>query len=245
MPSTSGTAGRSRRSLARLRTIPQREYCTLLALLLLFLTIVPEAGAQQKKQRRPRRPTSKPAASQPADPPEPTTPPTSAIERLERLKHKRENKLTRAELATLSGLDFSLAVGVADAERALGRVDAVGYQPLPLHDALPEKPERALQPDALREALRRRVRADLSQLPPDALSLKTRAELRELFPEAARWMGDDDYALVIDAPAQPVANWVTQRHCIIIRVRGRRATIIGGTLLEELLSQPPLSPGRG
>lgn len=223
----------------------RQRFCALFVLLLTLTALVPEADAQQKKQRRARRPTSKPAASQPAEPPEPTTPPATALERLARLKQKKENKLTRGEIAVACGMDFALAVAVADADRAVARVDAVGYQTLPVNTPLPEKPERAMQADALREAIRRRVRADVSRLPPEAFNLKSRAELHELFPEPARWMAEDDVAMLIDAPTDAVAGWITQRHCVIIRVRGRRATIIGGTLLGELLNQPAAPPGRG
>lgn len=212
--------------------------------LFVLLSLAPDVAAQQRRQRR-AQPTSKPAATRSAQPPEPTTPPASAVERLQRLKARPDGNLKRTDAALRCGMEFGLALGVGDADRALAQIDAVGYQPLPRGAQLSQEPGRALLPDALREPIRRRPRADVATLPPDAFVLKSRAELREIFPAAARWMGDDDFAVVVEATQPTVVNWVTQPGCVIVRLRGKRATIVGGTILEDLLSARAPPPGRG
>ncbi|RMF84343.1 MAG: hypothetical protein D6744_03270 [Planctomycetota bacterium] len=57
-----------------------------------------------------------------------------------------------------------------------------------------------------------------------------------MFPAVAAWMLPRDYALVVEPAGAGVHDWVTRRACLVIRVRGRRATIVGGNLIEVLLA---------
>ena len=62
----------------------------------------------------------------------------------------------------------------------------------------------------------------------------TRRQTSERFKAVAEWMLPDDFALLIHPPDPLVAGWVRRECVLVIRVRGTRATIVGGNLIEVL-----------
>lgn len=174
-------------------------------------------------------PASAPAAGSP--------PPETAAQRVEKLRRTPASQLSRDELAYLAGVQFLLAVGAGDATRALERLDVTGYQPLPLRGPLPGEPGRPIVPEALRIRIRQQQPAALGALPHWRFSVLNRAETREHFSAVARWMLDDDLAVVFEPPAG-LENWTRQPCCVVVRVRGQRATVMGGNVFAALEAAP-------
>jgi hypothetical protein len=73
-------------------------------------------------------------------------------------------------------------------------------------------------------------------LPAECAAVVEREKLRDEFPAVATWMlGMEDLAVVFrPRPSEHVAGWLTHDACLVVRLRGERATIVGGNLLEAL-----------
>ncbi|MGE0480556.1 MAG: hypothetical protein AB7Q17_08800 [Phycisphaerae bacterium] len=205
-------------------------------IVLVTVALVVPAFAQNTKPKKPRstkRTPPRAAATQPAAPVEPTIP-GSIGEARQRLAVRRASELNPAELAARAAYEFCIAAGAADGEHAGRLTDAVGYQALPPHGELPEVAERPIPVEQVQAEIAKRRRGDVARLPVETVSLQTRAALREQFPAVAKWMLPDDFALVASPSESAGGQWVTRRACLVIRVRGNRATIVGGTLLAAL-----------
>lgn len=153
---------------------------------------------------------------------------------LRRLRKIPSGKLVRTDLALRAGLEFCAAVGKPSGAHAAGLLDVIGYQALPLEGELPERPDKPIDPKAFKERIDRRPRADVADISIDCFQVLDREDLRHSFPAVARWMLPDDLALVIEPPDCQKPNWVTRRACVVARVRGRKAVIVGGNLLDAL-----------
>ncbi len=206
---------------------------------------------------------------------------TIAVAR-QRLMRLKPDERTRDETARLAALDFLVALGEANGPWAAARVDATGYQPLPLAGELPERPARPTprgtiakdtparqksgggkargrpQPPARepldvavdksasetssagRETVSQRISArpkiELAGWPAECVIVADRQTVRSAFPAVARWMLplEDVAVLIRPPPGPPVPGWLTQEACLVVRLRGDRATIVGGNLLEAL-----------
>ncbi|MEW6250284.1 MAG: hypothetical protein AB1716_06535 [Planctomycetota bacterium] len=141
-----------------------------------------------------------------------------------------------AELALTTALDFALAIGQADGERAARLLDATGYQILPEDGPLPEQPPKPLMPAAVARAIGARPRVEVGKLQLAAFEVQRADSLRAIFPAVARWMlPTEDYAIVFHPPAgEPVPNWVMRHACIVVRIRADKPAILGGNLLAVL-----------
>ena len=142
--------------------------------------------------------------------------------------------MTREQLALRAGLEFCRSVGQPDGAAAARRVDVVGYQELPLSGPLPEKPDKPASREKLAEQITGRQPVRVGELAMDGFELRSRDELERAFPAAAQWMLPEDFALVIEPTMVATPYWVTQRCCLVIRVRGRQPTIVGGNFFEAL-----------
>jgi hypothetical protein len=175
-------------------------------------------------------------ASQVAPSAQPTSGPAwqtiaTARQRIAQVKSKARSD---ADRALLVALDFLAAVGTGDGHRAGLLLDAVGYQALPLTGELPERPDRPLTPAALEKSLAALPRADWAALPTGCVEHQTRAALAATFSAVATWMLPQDQAVVFHPWERAGPSWIRQDACLVIRIRGERATIIGGNLLEAL-----------
>jgi len=186
--------------------------------------------------RKSRAATSKPApraasqpASQPGTEPAPHETVREAFTRIARLPARQQ---TDRDLALLAGLDFCMAIGAQAGDHIEKRLDVVGYQALPLSGPLPETPDKPLSAKALRELAQQRRPVNIGDLPAERFGLLTREAAREHFSAVADWMLPEDFALLVE-PAE-LDGWVGHTCCLVIRVRGRTATVIGGNLLAAL-----------
>ncbi len=199
----------------------------------------------------------------------------------QRLTALKPDERTRDDTARLATLDFLVALGESNGPRAAARVDAIGYQPLPLAGDLPEQPARPIPrgtvakdtpppkkaaggkargrtpppreppddavdksaseaPAAERETISARVSArpkiELAGWPAECVIVADRQAVRAAFPAVARWMlpTEDIAILVRPPPGPPVQGGLTQEACLVVRLRGDRATIVGGNLLAAL-----------
>ncbi len=118
----------------------------------------------------------------------------------------------------------------------------VGYQPLPKTGDLPQDPPRPLSRVRVRELIERRPAAPVGQTPVDTLELVGPDELRATFSAAATWMLPSDFALVIHPVHERTRVWMDREACVIVRVRGSKAVIVGGNLLD-LPAEPPRESG--
>jgi hypothetical protein len=169
--------------------------------------------------------------SQPATQPAETI--AVARQRLTRIKSRDR---TPSDRTLLAALDFVIAIGSDDSRRIANLVDAVGYQALPLAGDLPEKPDKPLSPAAIEKVLPELPNADLGVLPAQCAAVVPRAALAAEFPAVATWMLPQDLAVVFQpVRGNSLPTWLSQRACVVVRIRGERATIIGGNLLEALL----------
>lgn len=141
---------------------------------------------------------------------------------------------TREERALIAGLEFCDAVRRADGAAAHKLLDAIGYQPLPLEGDLPEQPGKPTMPSALSGFIDSRPQSRPERIPAAYFELRERESLRRSFPAVARWMLPRDFALVIEQPDGSATNWVTRGCCLVIRIRGQEASIIGGNLFDAL-----------
>ena len=120
----------------------------------------------------------------------------------------RLGKLPRAELLRLSGEHPSLA------QRLL---HAVAQR---LHQEITQQDPQVV---------------DLARLTMDRVEIVPHEKLRDTFPAVATWMLPQDLAVVFrTAPADQVSNWLMHDACLVVRVRGERATVLGGSLLQAL-----------
>ncbi|QOJ15751.1 MAG: hypothetical protein HRU75_14375 [Planctomycetia bacterium] len=201
------------------------------------------APAKQPARRTAR--AARPAASAPATQPaveEPATQPALNLsdlplgEALQRLASVRSRRLTADESALRCAIEFALAVASGNEAGAARLIDATGYQPL--LDPAPSQPGRVPEPAPLipaaraAEWLRQLPRCDLSGVRVGAIPLLDRRAVYEFAPFAAEWMLPSDRALLLTPEA--VGGWVADPACVVVRVRGSRATVVGGTLLEAL-----------
>jgi hypothetical protein len=178
--------------------------------------LVPPPKPPPPKPRRARRVRGKPAPEPPAEPP-----PEPA------------KMLTDDEIALIAAFDLTIAIGRADGSRAEDLIDAVGYQPLPLKGELPEDPAKPTPRAKIVAYVQASPPSHLDELPAAGFRAVDQKALRALFPAAAEWMLPEDRAVVIE-PAANQPNWVKQRCCLIVRLRARKPSIIGGNLLEAL-----------
>lgn len=213
----------------------------------LGLAASPFAWAQNTKKKKPppkkssrtrrtssRSPAKKPA-TQPASPPAPKWPDASiqtVAEAVARLREVPAKELSAADLARRAALEFSLAVGSADGTRVAEWVEAVGYQMLPREGPLPEQPERPILPEPLRAHVQARPATDVGAAVLTTFELVDRESARTTLPDVARWMLPNDMVAWID-PDPRIAHWVTRREFLVIRMRGRKATIAGGSLFSD------------
>jgi hypothetical protein len=218
----------------------------ILLLAALTLTAPPLAWAQSSKKKNPpakkssrsRRTASRAAAKKPAS--QPAAPPPkwpdesiqTVAEAVARLREVPAKNLAAADLARRAALEFSLAVGGADGTRATEWVEAVGYQMLPREGPLPEQPDRPILPEPLRTQVQARPATDVGAAELRTFELVDRESARTALPDIARWMLPNDMLAWID-PDPRIAHWVSRREFLVIRMRGRRATIAGGSLLAD------------
>lgn len=208
-----------------------------------------KAGGGTKSAAKPKRKSKKRghAASQPASAPAeiPATQPSgpeTAAQTLRRLNGVRTSLLKDDQIAMRTALEFCIALGEGAGDRATRVLDATGYQPVPgegeahptpaNENAVPEPPrprgavDIATQIGAL-------PRIDLANASSDAFELTPRTKLMMSMPGAAAWMLPSDHAIVL-RPTAFGGSWPKQPACLIVRVRGAKATVVGGNLLESL-----------
>lgn len=169
----------------------------------------------------------------------PTTTLATLGERLLALHPGRKATLSDNDVALRAAIEFALAVSDAGGARAANLVDPVGYQVLPRTGPLPERPDKPVSRDTLRQRVDVRLRVDLRGAPADTVQLVRRTPARSLFPSAAQWMLPDDY-LAVFLPVDGAPGWLAEPACVIVRVRAGRASVLGGTLLDQ-----PVNDTRG
>lgn len=207
-----------------------RDARRLVTLAVAFLFALP-AGAQS------------PSASQPATQPAETL--SSARQRLTRTPSKDRTDQDRALLAAL---DFVLALGSADGKRAAATIDVTGYQPLPAGGNLPERPEKPILPVVIEQQVAARRQTDLSKLTTDDVAVWSQKDTRSTYPAIATWMLPQDYLVLFRAlPENAGPRWLTTDGGLVVRTRGERTTILGGTLFAALAepieyAPPPSEP---
>lgn len=171
-------------------------------------------------------------ASQPAS--APADEPLATVR--QRLARVQPRERAPRDHALLAALDFALAVGRKDATQAMRVVDAVGYQPLPLTGELPDPPERPLLLAALERQIAFLQPLEVGRLPSAAVAVRTPRELRAEFPGVAAWMLPQDWAVVFGpVPEARLPGWLTEAACVVVRIRGERATVLGGNLVQALV----------
>ncbi|MEP0845434.1 MAG: hypothetical protein HRF50_01275 [Phycisphaerae bacterium] len=172
--------------------------------------------------------SSTPAASRPVE---------TVSQQLARLSTTAPADASKHDLALRAGLQFCLAVAAADARRALECLDATGYQPLPLRGPLLDEPGKPIGAAAMRIRIEQQPHAALGAEPAGRFAALQRRAAAELFPGVARWMLDDDWAIVF-TPGGALPNWSQDSCCVVVRVRATRATVIGGNLFAALEAAP-------
>ncbi len=159
----------------------------------------------------------------------------SAAELLRRLDAVPRGRLSRDERALRAGLAFCAAVRRADGHGAFPLIEAIGYQPLPLAGPLPIEPGRPVRPETVARLIDQRP-AGAFEFPAGCFRIADRRAVRKRFEGISRWMLPGDRALLIDPPPDRVANWLDRPACLVVRVRGRSATIVGGNLFAAIES---------
>lgn len=161
----------------------------------------------------------------------------TAAQQLARLSAIAPADASKHDLALRAGLQFCLAVASADARRALEVLDATGYQPLPLRGPLLDEPGKPIGAAAMRIRIEQQPHSALGAEPAARFTALQRRAAAELFPGVARWMLDEDWAVVF-APSGPLPGWCQDTCCIVVRVRATRSTVIGGNLFAALEAIP-------
>ncbi|MBK8915987.1 MAG: hypothetical protein IPM64_15565 [Phycisphaerales bacterium] len=157
-------------------------------------------------------------------------------EALQRISAIRSRRLTVDETALRCAIEFALAVASGNETTAVRLIDATGYQPL--LDPAPAAPGRVPEPAPLipgaqvGQWLRQLPRSEISGVRVGATPLLDRRSVYEFVPFAGEWMLPGDRALLLTPEA--TGGWVAEPACVVVRVRGSRATVVGGTLLEAL-----------
>ena len=176
--------------------------------------------------------------SKPAPPP--TTQP--AVRETVAVAHRRltqipAKKLSREQIALKTTLALALAIGTSDGEGAAKLLDAVGYHALPLEGRLPERPDKPLTAGEFRECIERLSPTRVDRLPADTFEVLDRVALRKEFAAVAEWMLPQDRAVVIRPANEAGTGWVSRSCCLVVRLRARKPTVLGGNLLAAL-AQP-------
>jgi len=174
--------------------------------------------------------------SKPAQPP-PTTQP--AVRETVPVAHRRltqipAKELSREQITLKMTLALALAIGRADGDGAAKLLDAVGYHALPLEGRLPEKPDKPLTADGFRQRIERLSPTRVDRLPADTFEVFDRGVLRKEFAAVAEWMLLQDRAVVIRPANDADGGWVSRSCCVVVRLRARKPTIVGGNLLAAL-----------
>lgn len=152
----------------------------------------------------------------------------------ERFRTLRESRERNPELiAERAALHFLLAVAVGDGQHAVRVLDTVGYQSLPFGRDLPEDPPRPVRAEALAMWISALPESDIHRHSASVVKLLRAEAVRPAFPAVERWALSGDYFLVIERVPE-ARNWVRQRACLVVRVRGSTATVVGGNLLAAL-----------
>lgn len=161
-----------------------------------------------------------------------------AIELLERLRSAPLRSLEKQQIALRAALEFCVALGAADAPRIEAYLDATGFHPLPTEGLLSDQTPQPLEPGALAAKLAARKPVDIAALPAALWEPLTIEDVSRLYPAMAEWMLPSQDVVIRVQPGSPPAAWLAQPACLVVRVRGQRATVIGGSLLAAL--RPPL-----
>lgn len=188
------------------------------------------AIADPPRNQRKRTPASRPAATRPAAP-EPLADPATMLGAQQRLARESQKSLQPNDRARRVAYEIALAAGAANGDAVADRIDAVGYQSLPLDSALADKPDWPIPPAQIRERIIRRSSVPLDALPADRLAVISREEARKRFPAVAAWSLPTDVILVA-IPDGP--HWVQRECCLVVRVRGERPVVVGGNFFESL-----------
>ncbi len=187
---------------------------------MVILLLVAQARGQSKPAQPP--PTTQPAARETV---------AAAHRRLTQIPAK---ELSREQIALKTTLTLALAIEKADGEGAAKLLDAVGYHALPLEGRLPEKPDKPLTPDEFRERIERLSPTRVDSFPADTFEVLDRVALRGEFGAVAEWMLPQDRAVVIRPARDADGGWVSRSCCLVVRLRARKPTIVGGNLLAAL-----------
>ncbi len=225
---TGGSAGgpdRIRRGRPLCRAATPRTLITGALILLLACA----AGAEKPRKARPK---PKPQAA-----PDPAAgivaePGTLGAE-LVRLLRTARNELSERDVAQRGALEWLRAVAQPDADRAVALVDAAGYQALPSAGPLPDQPERPVALEALKAGVVARPAAHWLELPAACCEVVDAKAGAARFAAAATWMLPSDWLVVLH-PVSDRPDWLARDACIVVRVRGDKPWIMGGTFLEEL-----------
>lgn len=217
----------------------------ILALAALLLISSPTFGQAKKKSskskanKRRSGTGSKPTAQkQKAEPPPPPPWPDASVQTLdqavERLRVVPPKNLTKADLALQAGLEFCQALSNADGDRTAGLIEAVGFQPFSAGAPLPENPLPPHLRSVIREQTQARQPGSVGHAALSIFSIRDREQLHAEFPYMAQWMLADDFAVVI-SPDEQMTSWLPEKSALIIRMRGRRATVAGGNFFQTLV----------
>lgn len=174
-----------------------------------------------------------PASAGPRGDSEPAARAETAAERFRALDALNRADKRRGDRALEAGLAYCLAVGVGDGAQASKLIDDIGYQPLPLHGDLPLDPDRPVPAPEIAQWVRSLPDGGTDSVPADRFRLLSKSATAELFPAVATWMLPSDYALLCE-PDRTHPHWTRRPACVVIRVRGTRASIVGGNLLAAL-----------
>jgi len=138
-----------------------------------------------------------------------------------------------------AALSFAIEIGRADGSAVAALVVPVGYQELPLAGDLPERPAKPLQRAALKARIADRQLIETTRVPSSCLDVLKRDELRDKFPAVATWMLPGDLAIIYHVSiGDKWPRWITRDACAVVRIRGRRASIVGGNVLDVLVPPP-------
>lgn len=143
-------------------------------------------------------------------------------------------KLTREQLVLRTVLDLVLAIGNVDGERAAVHIDAVGYQRLPLEGDLPQNPDRPLPAREFKKHVAARKPLEVGKLPVKLFEVTDRTIAHDTFPAVADWMLPHDFAVLIRPSTEPGKALASRPCCVVVRLRARKPSIIGGNVLAAL-----------